>query len=97
MQEIGRLLHRPRGRHRRPNHSISPPVGKHRTPGSAAVGISSPGQAELLNSLNRGGLETVSGGCGFRRAGERRSAGGKDPNAGAVGLEKRCRVSSVLW
>ena len=47
--------------------------------------------------LNRGGLEVVAWGSGFRQAGGRGSVVGKDPNAGAVGLEKRCCRGSVLW
>ena len=54
-------------------------------------------QGRWVYRLNRGGLEVVAWESGFRQAGERRSAVGKDPDAGAIGLEKRCRSSSILW
>ena len=72
-------------------------MGNHHTLGSEAVGTTFLEQGRWVYSPSRGGLEIVSGGCGFRQADERRSVVGKDPNAGAVGLEKRCRGSSGLW
>ena len=50
-----------------------------------------------MYDLIREDMEIVSGGCGIRQAGERRSVVGKDPSAGANGLEKRCSSSSGLW
>ena len=55
------------------------------------------GPHRRVYGLNRGGLEVVVWGSGFRQADERRSVGGKGPHAGAVGLEKRCCRGSVLW
>ncbi|MCE2459130.1 MAG: hypothetical protein J4G14_15175 [Dehalococcoidia bacterium] len=46
---------------------------------------------------NRGGLEIVSGGCGIRQAGERRSVVGKDPEACGIALGKRQSGGSDLW
>ena len=55
------------------------------------------GPRQRVYRLNRGGLEVVAWGSGIRQAGGRGTAVGKDPNAAAVGLEKRWRGGSDLW
>ena len=55
------------------------------------------GPRQRVCRLNRSGLEVVAWGSGIRQAGGRGSALGKDPNAVAVGLEKRRCSSSDLW